>query len=195
MAFEHVSQIYNTRFGVVISQGAFADLIVCLTEFSKNTKFQKKSLQAIETLKSSVPKMLKTPECPLSHKHSPDKPAEEIGANLAHQLNRQTKEEQFWYPVLIAFQDVLMTGDDLEVRSRSVTTHANMANNLLTRKTAEHLTICLIYLFDMAAIFHLTSGTCFGGNCYTQSLSFFNPSQKCQRCPTTKSFLSGYQRR
>ncbi|KAJ5232109.1 hypothetical protein N7468_005065 [Penicillium chermesinum] len=105
MAFDHVTQIYNTRFGVVITQGAFADLIVCLTEFSKNSKFQKKSLQAIETLKSTVMKMLRTPE----------------GTNLAKQLTRQSQEEQFWYPILIAFQDVLMTGDDLEVRSRALT--------------------------------------------------------------------------
>lgn len=119
MAFEHVTQIYNTRFGVVISQGAFADLIICLTEFSKNIKFQKKSLQAIETLKASITKMLKTPECPLSRKHIPATEATDVtGSILKHQLNRQTQEEQFWYPVLIAFQDVLMTGDDLEVRSR-----------------------------------------------------------------------------
>lgn len=116
MAFEHVTQIYNTRFGVVITQGAFADLIVCLTEFSKNIRFQKKSLQAIETLKSTVTKMLKTPECPLSHRHAGT--TEETPSNLSNQLSRQSKEEQFWYPVLIAFQDVLMTGDDLEVRSR-----------------------------------------------------------------------------
>uniref|UniRef100_A0A093V8E0 Protein transport protein SEC7 n=1 Tax=Talaromyces marneffei PM1 TaxID=1077442 RepID=A0A093V8E0_TALMA len=121
MAFEHVTQIYNTRFGVVISQGAFADLIICLTEFSKNIKFQKKSLQAIETLKASITKMLKTPECPLSRKHIPATEATDVtGSILKHQLNRQTQEEQFWYPVLIAFQDVLMTGDDLEVRSRAL---------------------------------------------------------------------------
>lgn len=119
MAFEHVTQIYNTRFGVVITQGAFADLIVCLTEFSKNIRFQKKSLQAIETLKSTVTKMLKTPECPLSHRHAGT--TEETPSNLSNQLSRQSKEEQFWYPVLIAFQDVLMTGDDLEVRSRALT--------------------------------------------------------------------------
>ncbi|KAE8360556.1 hypothetical protein BDV27DRAFT_134312 [Aspergillus caelatus] len=122
MAFEHVTQIYNTRFGVVITQGAFPDLVVCLTEFSKNSKFQKKSLQAIETLKSTVSKMLRTPECPLSHRGSS---AEEFhhdeNTNLAKQLSRQSKEEQFWYPILIAFQDVLMTGDDLEVRSRALT--------------------------------------------------------------------------
>lgn len=118
MALEHVMQVYTTRFGVVISQGAFADLIVCLTEFSKNARFQKKSLQAIETLKSTVPKMLKTPECPLSRKRGAD--VAENGAMTVSKQNPQTPEEQFWYPVLIAFQDVLMTGDDLEVRSRAL---------------------------------------------------------------------------
>lgn len=118
MAFDHVTQIYNERFGVVITQGAFADLVVCLTEFSKNSKFQKKSLQAIETLKSTVTKMLRTPECPLSHRGASSPKLPEEGTNLAKQLTRQSQEEQFWYPILIAFQDVLMTGDDLEVRSR-----------------------------------------------------------------------------
>ncbi|KAF2870571.1 hypothetical protein BDV95DRAFT_495719 [Massariosphaeria phaeospora] len=113
LAFDNVTQVYNTRFGVVISQGAFADLIVCLTEFSKNYKFQKKSLQAIELLKSSVPKMLRTPECSLS------KEAEK-GSSIPKQPTRQTQEEQFWFPVLFAFHDVLMTGEDLEVRSRAL---------------------------------------------------------------------------
>ncbi|RMD42126.1 hypothetical protein DV735_g3020, partial [Chaetothyriales sp. CBS 134920] len=123
IAFDYTHQIYNTRFGVVISQAAFPDLIVCLTEFSKNLKFQKKSLQAIELLKSTVPKMLQTPECPLSRRHSSN------GSNGAEnglvpglkQPSSQTEEEQFWYPVLIAYQDVLMTGEDLEVRSRALT--------------------------------------------------------------------------
>lgn len=118
MAFEHVSQVYNTRFGVVITQGAFPDLVVCLTEFSKNMKFQKKSLQAIELLKSTVTKMLRTPECPLSHRGAQAQEVVIDSTNLAKQLTRQSKEEQFWYPILIAFQDILMTGDDLEARSR-----------------------------------------------------------------------------
>lgn len=119
LAFDHVTQIYNTRFGVVISQGAFADLIVCLTEFSKNLRFQKKSLQAIEALKSTIPTMLKTPECPLSRRGGSDG-IEPANSGVPKQLNRQTQEEQFWFPVLFAFHDVLMTGDDLEVRSRYV---------------------------------------------------------------------------
>ncbi|KAF2024656.1 hypothetical protein EK21DRAFT_78205 [Setomelanomma holmii] len=119
LAFENVTQVYNTRFGVVISQGAFADLIVCLTEFSKNYKFQKKSLQAIELLKSSVPKMLRTPECSLSARAGFLKDSEK-GSSIPKQPSRQTQEEQFWFPVLFAFHDVLMTGEDLEVRSRAL---------------------------------------------------------------------------
>lgn len=120
LAFDHVTQIYNTRFGVVISQGAFADLIVCLTEFSKNLKFQKKSLAAIETLKSTVPRMLKTPECPLSHKPGNLPAGNHESTPVAKVASRQTQEEQFWFPVLFAFHDVLMTGDDLEVRSQAL---------------------------------------------------------------------------
>ncbi|KAF1838960.1 hypothetical protein BDW02DRAFT_515791 [Decorospora gaudefroyi] len=119
LAFENVTQVYNTRFGVVISQGAFADLIVCLTEFSKNFKFQKKSLQAIELLKSSVPKMLRTPECSLSARAGYLKDTDK-GSSIPKQPSRQTQEEQFWFPVLFAFHDVLMTGEDLEVRSRAL---------------------------------------------------------------------------
>ncbi|KAF2456126.1 hypothetical protein BDY21DRAFT_364861 [Lineolata rhizophorae] len=121
LAFDNVTHVYNTRFGVVVSQGAFADLVVCLTEFSKNIKFQKKSLQAIELLKSTVPKMLRTPECPLSLRYNAkgekDAPQSE---GVPKQPSTQTEEEQFWFPVLFAFHDVLMTGDDLEVRSRAL---------------------------------------------------------------------------
>lgn len=120
IAFDYTTQIYSTRFGVVISQGSFPDLIRCLKEFSKNLKYQKKSLQAIELLKSTVPKMLKTPECPLSRRHL--RQAENLNgvASGIKQPSAQTEEEQFWYPVLMAYQDVLMTGEDLEVRSRSL---------------------------------------------------------------------------
>ena len=70
----------------------------------------------MDTLKSMIPKMLKTPECPLSYHHTASR--KNGSATLPKQPSTLTQEEQFWYPVLIAFQDVLMTGEDLEVRSR-----------------------------------------------------------------------------
>ncbi|KID76547.1 Protein transport protein SEC7 [Metarhizium brunneum] len=126
LAYENVNQVYKTKFGVVISQGAFTDLIVCLTEFSKNLKFQKKSLAALELLKSIIPAMLKTPECPLSQKYksmqgntnadAPNKTSD----GPKRTLSNTTVEEGFWFPVLFAFHDVLMTGEDLEVRSNAL---------------------------------------------------------------------------
>ncbi|KAI0134852.1 Sec7-domain-containing protein [Daldinia grandis] len=124
LAYENVTLVYKTRFGVVISQGAFTDLIVCLTEFSKNIKFQKKSLQAMETLKSIIPKMLKTPECPLSQKSKQASVSDgsplESPSTVPRQQGGTSIEEGFWFPVLFAFHDVLMTGEDLEVRSNAL---------------------------------------------------------------------------
>ncbi|KAM5354199.1 hypothetical protein ACJ41O_000849 [Fusarium nematophilum] len=122
LAYENVNQVYKTKFGVVISQGAFTDLIVCLTEFSKNLKFQKKSLAALELLKSLIPAMLKTPECPLSQKYNNTAPP--AGAPKSPEAKRSRSntsvEEGYWFPVLFAFHDVLMTGEDLEVRSNAL---------------------------------------------------------------------------
>lgn len=123
LAYDNVTLVYKTRFGVVISQGAFTDLIVCLTEFSKNIRFQKKSLQAMEALKSIIPRMLKTPECPLAQKYSKE-PPDESSTKSADALSRKQSgtslEEGFWFPILFAFHDVLMTGEDLEVRSNAL---------------------------------------------------------------------------
>lgn len=114
LAYENVSQVYKEKFGVVVAQGAFTDLIVCLTEFSKNLKFQKKSLSALELLKSIIPKMLKTPECPLSQQ-----PEARQDTKSAPKSSTSV-EEGYWFPVLFAFHDVLMTGEDLEVRSSAL---------------------------------------------------------------------------
>jgi brefeldin A-inhibited guanine nucleotide-exchange protein len=120
LAYENVLQVYKTRFGVVISQGAFTDLIVCLTQFSKNIKFQKKSLQSMETLKSIIPTMLKTPECPLYRRYSKNAPQADSTLKSPGQQSQTSVEEGFWFPVLFAFHDVLMTGEDLEVRSNAL---------------------------------------------------------------------------
>ncbi|KAK6349422.1 guanine nucleotide exchange protein for ADP-robosylation factor [Orbilia brochopaga] len=130
-AFKSVQSIYKERFGVIVAQGAFSDLVVCLTEFAKNLRFQRISLQAIEILKTIVPRMLDAPECPLSPKSSdfsgPNGSATENGNGMETVMGgakvKTAKEDpmvKFWFPVLFAFHDVLMTGEDLEVRSRAL---------------------------------------------------------------------------
>lgn len=113
LAFDNVKRIYRDRFGVIVQQGSFADMIVCITEFAKNQKFQKVSLQAIDTLKGTVAVMLSCPECPLSQK----------GVEPNSGFVRTVKEDpmvKFWFPVLFGFHDILMTGEDLEARTRAL---------------------------------------------------------------------------
>lgn len=177
----------------MISQGAFADLIVCLTEFSKNHKFQKKSLQAIETLKSSVPKMLRTPECPLSERTRSAKESSQA-AGLAKQLGRQTQEEQYWFPVLFAFHDVLMTGEDLEVRSRyDYVLTLNVARTVAERISGP-LNIYLTLSLIMVAIFPRISGIPCGASFSIPSSWSSSQNRRCPRSSIMKNYRFGFQR-
>ena len=112
--FENVKMIYKTKFSVVIAQGSFTDLIVCLTETVKNKRFQRISFQALDALRATIPNMLACPECPLSPKYSPAK---------VRAVGNQPEYDPmitFWYPILFAFHDIIMTGEDLEVRQRAL---------------------------------------------------------------------------
>ncbi|KAF8457552.1 hypothetical protein BDZ91DRAFT_504077 [Kalaharituber pfeilii] len=125
LAFENVRKIYRERFGVIIQQGAFADMIVCLTEFAKNQRFQKVSLQAIETLKATVPNMLQCQESGLSTtaiEELSDVPINDKSPapTPAVRLIREDPMIKYWFPVLFAFHDILMTGEDLEARTRAL---------------------------------------------------------------------------
>lgn len=117
-AYDHVTKVYDEQFGMIITQGAFVDLTVCLTAFSKNDRYQRKALSAIELLRSMIRRLLVTPECPLSKSNNSSATAEESQAIGG--TSKRSQEEQYWFPILFAFHDVLMTGDDLEVRSRAL---------------------------------------------------------------------------
>ena len=99
-------------------------MIVCITEFAKNQRFQKVSLKAIETLKAAVPHMVQCPETALQP--NPDElsdvPINEKTA-LALQAAKTTRMDlhvKYWFPILFAFHDILMTGEELEARTRAL---------------------------------------------------------------------------
>jgi brefeldin A-inhibited guanine nucleotide-exchange protein len=103
-AFEIVTRVNNEHFVAIVRNGVFADLTVCITHFCKASKFQKISLLAIAMLRGTIPVMLKTPECSLM-------PVED-----GSQPTVEDPIFKFWFPVLFAFYDIIMNGEDLEVR-------------------------------------------------------------------------------
>ena len=107
-AFEIVTRINKDHFSEIARNGAFADLTVCITDFCKVSKFQKISLLAIAMLRGVIPKMLETPECGLKGsipelKGSAPPPSDDAMI-------------KYWFPVLFSFYDIIMNGEDLEVR-------------------------------------------------------------------------------
>lgn len=110
-AFDLVQGVNKSHFGKIVAYGSFADLTVCITDFCKISKYQRASLQAIEMLKEIIPQMLNCPECPLSSSWvGPKSDVNSVDDPMI----------RFWFPILFGFYDVIMNGEDLEVRKRSV---------------------------------------------------------------------------
>ncbi len=106
-AFELVTMVYKDHFSLVVKYGSFSDLTSCITDFCKVSKFQKISLQAIEMVRGLVPKMLQCPECALPA------PGQANGHSPGGSDDPMMK---YWLPVLHSFYEIIMTGEDLEVR-------------------------------------------------------------------------------
>ncbi|KAJ6613490.1 hypothetical protein B0H10DRAFT_2048736 [Mycena sp. CBHHK59/15] len=103
-AFEIVTRLNKDHFSAIVRHGAFADLTVCITDFCKVSKYQKISLLAIAMLRGVIPVMLDCPECSwTAQAASPNTPMDD---NMI----------KYWYPVLFGFYDIIMNGEDLEVR-------------------------------------------------------------------------------
>jgi brefeldin A-inhibited guanine nucleotide-exchange protein len=100
-AFEIVSRLNKDHFAAIVRHGSFADLTVCITEFCKVSKYQKLSLLAIAMLRGVIPVMMNSPECALGPEG---------------QSPSEDGMIRFWFPVLFGFYDIIMNGEDLEVR-------------------------------------------------------------------------------
>ncbi|KAI0638023.1 hypothetical protein C8Q77DRAFT_1047692 [Trametes polyzona] len=100
-AFEIVTRLNKEHFPSIVRHGSFADLTVCITDFCKVSKYQKISLLAIGMLRDIIPTMLECPECGFKETNHPATDDPMI---------------KYWFPVLFGFYDVIMNGEDLEVR-------------------------------------------------------------------------------
>ncbi|CAO3648932.1 unnamed protein product [Cunninghamella blakesleeana] len=116
MTYDIVRSASQERFQDIVANGTFPDYISCLVEFSRNKKFQKISLPALDMIKGTIPKMLdiannnKTIEINDAH-------------TTATLITIQSGDDfliKFWFAVLYGLKEVTMQSDDVEVRKRSL---------------------------------------------------------------------------
>jgi brefeldin A-inhibited guanine nucleotide-exchange protein len=103
-AFEIVTRLNRDHFAAIVNNGSFADLTVCITEYCKVSKYQKISLLAIAMLRNTIPTMLKSQDVSLKSD----------GSTVGGTEDEPTMK--YWFPVLFGFYDIIMNGEDLEIR-------------------------------------------------------------------------------
>lgn len=107
---DFVKEVYN--------QESFADMIICFTQIVKNERFQKFSLLALDSLLKLTTHIANVSfgdgdnatETLAVDKDSEDKTITDKNDTLI----------KLWFPLLFGFHDIIMTGEELEVRSRAL---------------------------------------------------------------------------
>ncbi|CAH6723573.1 protein transport protein Sec7p [[Candida] jaroonii] len=98
--FKMVDIIYKKFSKEIKQQDAFEDLIKCFTALCKNGKFQKINLLSLDILQKLV---------------------NQIAMEYLKQgENKNETLIKYWFPILFGFHDVIMTGEELEVRSKAL---------------------------------------------------------------------------
>ncbi|KAL3231610.1 Protein transport protein SEC7 [Nakaseomyces bracarensis] len=101
--------IVNTHFeSIFVQEDAFAELVGVFREITKNKKFQKQSLHALESLKKITQRIAK-----ICFDSSSD-------STLKTLIQGKDIFQDIWFPLLYCFNDTIMTAEDLEVRSRAL---------------------------------------------------------------------------
>lgn len=117
-SFKMANWINREYIHEVRTQESFADLVVCFTELAKNERFQKVSLLALDVLLKLI-----TQIAGFSFKTT-DNETETLAVNK-DDVDQQSVVKnddlvKLWFPVLFGFHDIIMTGGELEVRSRAL---------------------------------------------------------------------------
>ncbi|EJF62771.1 Sec7-domain-containing protein [Dichomitus squalens LYAD-421 SS1] len=137
-AFEIVTRLNKEHFPSIVRHGSFADLTVCITDFCKVSKYQKISLLAIAMLRGLIPTMLESPEC---------------GFKDPNHSSTDDPMIKYWFPVLFGFYDVIMNGEDLEVRRLALDSLFNTLKTYGSTYPVEFWdTVCQELLFPIFAV-------------------------------------------
>lgn len=97
------SWINNEYRSEVVAQDSFPDMVLCFTKLAENYRFQRISLLSLDSLKSIGQDM-----------H--DKAMKD-----SNQKDEENDLQKNWFPILFSFREIIMQGEELEVRSRALT--------------------------------------------------------------------------
>ncbi|GMM55626.1 Arf family guanine nucleotide exchange factor [Maudiozyma humilis] len=106
-----VAKNFESVFG---QEGAFFELVGIFREITKNQKYQKAALHALESLKH-ITEHIATICFP-----DPLTVNKETRDHYQVLLRGKDAFQDVWFPMLYCFNDVIMTANDLEVRSRAL---------------------------------------------------------------------------
>lgn len=104
-----VSKNFESVFG---QEGAFFELVGIFKEITKNKKYQKAALHALESLKKITEQIAN-----ICFSKDVDQETKDHYEQL---LRGKDIFQDIWFPMLYCFNDTIMTAEDLEVRSRAL---------------------------------------------------------------------------
>lgn len=99
IGLKYVKQIIDNHMKIVEEQDAFPILVDCLSEYCKNERFQKISLRALSMINELV---------------------EQNGKEVDERVGDDDYLNKRWFPLLFSFNNIIMEGNDLEVRSKAL---------------------------------------------------------------------------
>lgn len=119
-SFKVAEEINKNYIDVVRAQDSFAELVTCFTSLAKNERFQKISLSSLEVLGRLIKQIALI--------HFGEHDVSKGPLKLSDEDNNAENFKNLWFPLLLGFHDIIMTGKELEVRSRAL----NFLFNVLT---------------------------------------------------------------
>ncbi|KAG2735275.1 hypothetical protein G9P44_001489 [Scheffersomyces stipitis] len=112
-SYKMANWINKEFIGEVHAQDSFANLVICFTELAKNERFQRVSLLSLDVLSKLINQIAQS-----SFGNDELKKSEANGKEDT--VSKNDRLVKVWFPVLFGFHDIIMTGEELEVRSRAL---------------------------------------------------------------------------
>lgn len=112
-AYKMANWINKEYIEEVKQQESFSGLVECFTELTKNEKFQRISLLSLDVILRLIHEIAQ-----LSLLNDTTESSKDDSPEAKHARNEHLVK--LWFPVLFAFHDIIMNGEELEVRSRAL---------------------------------------------------------------------------